>query len=104
MRTATGYGFILATLLAASAAAQEQPEISPANKLYQQGVIEGERAWKLERRGKKQAAVDAHELAGQLSEASIARSATGSLLPLRHLISSRGPIARVLEGRWQSQG
>lgn len=72
MRNATT--LIFATLLAANVAAQEQSEISPANKLYQQAVVEKDRASKLERRGKKDAAVDAYELAGRLSEASIAEA------------------------------
>jgi tetratricopeptide (TPR) repeat protein len=46
-------------------------EISPANKLYQQAVIEGTNASKLERRNKRERAIAGYELAGQLSEASI---------------------------------
>ncbi len=46
-------------------------EVSPPNRLYQQAVVESDRASRLERRGKKQPAIDAYELAGQLSEASI---------------------------------
>ena len=53
-------------------AEQAQSEISPANKLYLQAVVENERATKLERRGKLERAVDAYELAGRLSEGSIA--------------------------------
>ena len=61
-------------LLTASVAAQEQSEISAANRLYLQAVAEGERASKLERRRKREAAIDAYETAGQLSEASIAEA------------------------------
>lgn len=51
---------------------QEAPaEISPANKFYQQAGVEATRAAELEHRGKKEAAVDAYELAGKLAEASI---------------------------------
>ena len=49
-------------------------EISPANKLYLQAVTESGRASKLERRGKLERATHAHELAGRLSEASIAEA------------------------------
>ena len=74
VRRAARIGTNVATLLVAGVAAWAQSEISPANKLYQQAVIEGDRASKLERRGKKEAAVEAYELAGQLSEASIAEA------------------------------
>ena len=61
-----------AGFVAMPATAQEQePEISPANKLYLQAVVESERASKLERRGKLERAVDAYELAGRLAEGSI---------------------------------
>ncbi|MFN2508191.1 MAG: hypothetical protein ABR589_05405, partial [Chthoniobacterales bacterium] len=74
-----GSGLVFTALLAGSfgrvVAAEEAPaEISPANKLYQQAMIEAERASKLERRGKEEAAIDAYELAGDLSEASIAEA------------------------------
>ena len=69
---------IAALFLAAAASnparAQEEVEISPANKLYLQAVREGERASKLERRGKEEPAIHAYELAGRLSEASIAEA------------------------------
>jgi tetratricopeptide (TPR) repeat protein len=72
---------VLCTLLLAGDTAAQTPtaeetpaEISPANKLYQQALVESSRASKLERRGKKDAAVDAYELAGRLSEASIAEA------------------------------
>ena len=55
-------------------AQEAQSEVSPANKLYQQAVVESGRASKLERRGKMQPAVDAYELAGKLSEASVAEA------------------------------
>ena len=58
----------------APAAEEAQFEVSPANKLYQQAVIEGDRASKLERRGKEEAAINGYELAGRLSEASIAEA------------------------------
>ena len=74
MKRAVQTGFTVATLLAASVAGWAQSEISPANKLYQQAVIEGDRASKLERRGKKEAAIEAYELAGELSAASIAEA------------------------------
>lgn len=74
MTQAIRSGLILATLFAASVAAQEQTELSPANKLYEQAVIEADRGSKLERRGKEEAAIDAYELAGQLAEASIAEA------------------------------
>ncbi|MGI8436426.1 MAG: hypothetical protein ACR2NX_05915 [Chthoniobacterales bacterium] len=54
-------------------------EVTPANKLYQQAVIEGDRASKLERHGKKPAAIDGYELAGKLSEASIAEAERAGL-------------------------
>ncbi len=72
-----GWAMLLVLLLAAASAshvaAQEevQPEISNENRLYQQAMVEAERGSKLERRGKKAAAVDAYEFAGRLSEASI---------------------------------
>lgn len=74
MRTALTISLLVMILLAPAGSAQEQPEISPANKLYQQAVVEADRASKLERRGKKEAAIDAYELAGRLSEASIAEA------------------------------
>jgi tetratricopeptide (TPR) repeat protein len=67
-------GLILATSLVGVMAAESEAEVSPSNKLYQQAVIEGDRASKLERRGKKVEAIDGYELAGQLSEASIAEA------------------------------
>lgn len=64
--------FVLAALLAcASAQEATQVEVSPANKLYQQAVIEAGEASKLERRNKRKRAIAAYQLAGQLSEASI---------------------------------
>lgn len=51
-----------------------QAEVSPANRLYEQAVVESERASKLERRGKMRPAIDAYELAGRLSEASLAEA------------------------------
>jgi tetratricopeptide (TPR) repeat protein len=67
---------VIATAFIGAALAADEPqlEISPANKLYQQAVVESGRASKLERRGKKDAAVDAYEMAGRLSEASIAEA------------------------------
>ena len=73
---------LASALLLASAAAQQPavvetapaPEISEANKLYQQAVIEANRASTLERRGKIERAIHAYELAGRLSEASIAEA------------------------------
>lgn len=56
-----------------------QSEVTPANRLYQQAVIESDRASKLERRGKKERAIDGYELAGQLSEASIAEAERSGL-------------------------
>ncbi len=57
-----------------AAAETRQQEISPENKLYLQAVAESERASKLERRGKLERATHAYELAGRLSEASIAEA------------------------------
>ncbi len=65
---------LVAVLLGAALAGRlpaQEPEVSPANRLYQQALVEIERASKLERRGKKPAAIDAYELGGQLAEASI---------------------------------
>ncbi len=79
MRSAIRGGLILATWLAAALALQAEPEISPANKLYQQAVVEAGRASRLERRGKKEAAIAGYELAGHLSEASIAEAERSGL-------------------------
>ena len=89
--------------LATIAGLRAQSEVTPANKLYQQAVVEINRASKLERHGKKQAAIDAYELGGQLAEASIAEAErsglaeeerhAGGLFSLRHLLSPRRPIA-----------
>ena len=68
---AVGSAFAAAPAVAAD---QEPVEISPANKLYLQAVTESERASKLERRGKLERAVEAYELAGRLSEGSIAEA------------------------------
>ena len=73
MQRAFQTGLILTVLVAANLAAQEQSDVTPANSLFQQAGVESERASKLERRGKKEA-VDAYELAGKLSEASIAEA------------------------------
>lgn len=66
----------LAIIMGAASAAAEEPqtEVTPANKLYQQALVESERAAKLEKRGKKQEAISAYELAGQLAESSIAEA------------------------------
>ena len=73
--------FAFATVLAALcgcgvvlAAEEAQSDISPANRLYQQAVVEGDKASKLERRGKLEGAVHAYELAGRLCEGSIAEA------------------------------
>ena len=75
MRTILGLAAISTMLLAplrvGVAAEESAVEVSPANKLYQQATIESTRASKLERRNKRDRAIDAYELAGQLSEASI---------------------------------
>ena len=68
------FAALLAAVASHTAPAQEEVEISPANKLYLQAVTESERASKLERRGKLERAVDAYELAGRLSEGSIAEA------------------------------
>ncbi len=81
MRRANRGGLILAVLFSTAVSALAQSEVSPANKLYQQAVLEGDRASKLERRGKKEAAIDGYELAGQLSEASIAEAERSGLAP-----------------------
>ena len=66
-------GFFAAALSQAQVPPQEG-EVSPANKLYLQAVAESESASKLERRGKLERATHGYELAGRLSEASIAEA------------------------------
>jgi hypothetical protein len=56
------------------AAAEAESETTAANKLYQQALVESDSAAKLEKRGKKQAAIDGYEFAGKLAEASIAEA------------------------------
>jgi len=66
-----------ATVIAAEEAPSAEavpPEVSPANRLYQQALVQSARASKLERRGKKLEAIEAYELAGQLSESAIAEA------------------------------
>ena len=66
-----------ATVIAAEEAPSAEavpPEVSPANRLYQQALMQSARASKLERRGKKLEAIEAYELAGQLSESAIAEA------------------------------
>ncbi|MDQ2659787.1 MAG: hypothetical protein M3Y03_05145 [Verrucomicrobiota bacterium] len=66
---------VLATFFATIVRLPAQTEVTtPANKLFQQAVIEIERATQLERHGKKEAAIEAYELGGQVSEASIAEA------------------------------
>ena len=72
---------VLTALLALALAARGAEELSPANKLYEQAVVESERASKLERRGKVQPAIDAYELAGRLSEASLAEAERTGIAP-----------------------
>ncbi|MEO5719942.1 MAG: hypothetical protein ABIR71_00545 [Chthoniobacterales bacterium] len=72
-------GLILATVLATIAGAHAQPEVAPANKLYQQAVAEIESASKLERRGKREAAIDGYELGGRLAEAAIGEAERSGL-------------------------
>ncbi len=79
MRSAIQRGLFLTLLFSIAGYAPAQTEVSPANKLYQQAVVEGDRASKLERRGKKEAAIAGYELAGQLSEASIAEAERSGL-------------------------
>lgn len=79
--TARGAFWFAILLLANVVAPRTQAEITPANKLYQQAVVENNRASKLERRGKREAAIDGYELAGQLSEASIAEAERSGLTP-----------------------
>ena len=74
-------GLICVLLSATARAAEEPPDVSPAKKLYQQAVIESDRASKLERHGKRTAAIEAYELAGQLSAASIAEEERGGQAP-----------------------
>ena len=77
MRIAVLISLTLAALLTCATSqepAAGEPEISAANKLYQQAVVEADRASKLERRGKIERAIHAYELAGRLSEASIAEA------------------------------
>ena len=72
-------------LLAANVRAEEpgheeqEPEISPANKLYEEAVAESDSAAQLERHGKKEDAVDAYELAGKFSEAAITEAERAGL-------------------------
>ncbi len=70
------FAMLLAHALGSGVTAAEEPrqEISPANRLYLQAVAEGDRASKLERRRKREPAIEAYELAGQLAEASIAEA------------------------------
>ncbi len=72
-------GLLVALLCVGAARLHAQEEITPANKLYGQAVIEIERASKLERKGKEKAAIDAYELGGQLSEAAIAEAERSGL-------------------------
>ena len=71
-----GYRLIFYLLISASicqrSVAAEEP--SAANKLYQQALVESESAAKLEKRGKKQAAINSYEFSGKLAEASIAEA------------------------------
>lgn len=79
MRRTIAGGLLAATLLVVIAGAKAQPEVAPANKLYQQAVEEIERASKLERRGKKEAAIDGYEMGGRLSEEAIAEAERSGL-------------------------
>ncbi|MEP6810043.1 MAG: hypothetical protein ABI992_07350, partial [Chthoniobacterales bacterium] len=72
-------GCVLAAVLVAAAGLHAQTEVTPANKLYQQAVVEVERASRLERHGKKDAAIAGYELGGQLSEASISEAERSGL-------------------------
>lgn len=63
----------------APAAEQSQDAAAPGDRLYQQAVVESERASKLERRGKKEEAANAYELAGELAEAAIAEVARNGI-------------------------
>jgi tetratricopeptide (TPR) repeat protein len=80
VRRTIGRGLVSAMLLASGftpcpmSAQEAQLEISPANRLYLQAVAEGDRASKLERRRKREPAIEAYQLAGQLAEASIAEA------------------------------
>ena len=72
---------LLTALFLVSSAAHGEDELSPANKLYGQAVVESERASKFERRGKMRQAIDAYELAGRLSEASLAEAERTGIAP-----------------------
>lgn len=61
-------------ICARSTIAEAQPELLSPNGLYSQAVNQSARAAELERHGKKQDAIDAYELAGQLSEAALAEA------------------------------
>lgn len=78
MTSLTRYALFLATFFTAALSQAQAPpqevEVSPANKLYLQAVAESESASKLERRGKLERATHAYELAGRLSEGSIAEA------------------------------
>lgn len=78
MKLLARYALFLATFVVAALSQAQAPpqevEVSPANKLYLQAVAESENASKLERRGKLEPATHAYELAGRLSEASIAEA------------------------------
>ncbi|MFN2475760.1 MAG: hypothetical protein ABR526_05385 [Chthoniobacterales bacterium] len=76
MRRRVSAAVLVATAVACtvSRAADSESETTAANKLYQQALVESDGAAKLEKRGKKQAAIDSYEFAGKLAEASIAEA------------------------------
>ncbi len=74
MRVAIQAAVIGALICARSTVTEAEPELLSPNGLYSRAVNQSARASELERRGKKQDAIDAYELAGQLSEAALAEA------------------------------
>ena len=66
-------------MLAFCVTAQAEPAIPFANDLYAKAVNENARASKLERRGKERDAIEAYELAGQLSEGALTEAEQAGL-------------------------
>ncbi len=71
MRSRFHFSLLFLLLLPPGLRAQEESGLDPAKKLYEQALVESERASKLERRGKREPAIDAYEWAGRLAAASI---------------------------------
>ncbi len=60
--------------LASCVSTRAEPDIPFANNLYAKAVSQSARASELERRGKEREAIDAYELAGQLSEGALTQA------------------------------